>query len=160
QPPPRPPEDSLPQDAAAPPAGVEVQARGPVHEAYAEPSEARPLPSPLVTKDPPPALEEVPPDEKPEGDNVEGIPGYWAYDDDRSDFVWVSGFWRVPPPGRQWMPGSWQEVEGGWHWVPGFWQAADQEEAEYLPVPPPSVDNGPSTPEPDEASDYVPGCWI
>jgi hypothetical protein len=160
QPPPRPPEDALPQDSTTPPAGVEVQTRGPLHEAYAEPNEARPLPSPLVAKEPPPPIDEVPPDEKPEGDNVVWIPGYWSHDDDRADYVWVSGFWRVPPPGRQWVPGSWQEVDGGWHWVPGYWQAADQEETEYLPAPPPSVDYGPSTLEPDEASDYVPGCWI
>ena len=37
EPPPRPPEDSVPQ------AGVEVQARGPVHEAFAEPSERGPF---------------------------------------------------------------------------------------------------------------------
>jgi hypothetical protein len=159
QPPPRPPEDSLPQDSL-PPTGVEVQARGPVHEAYAEPAEARPVPSPLVTKDPPALLDEVAPDQRPDGDNVVWIPGYWSYDEDRTDFVWVSGFWRVPPPGRQWVPGSWQEVDGGWHWVPGYWQGADKEETEYLPAPPPPVDSGPSTPEPDEASDYIPGCWV
>ena len=42
-PPPAPPEETQ--------SGVEVQARGPVHEAYAEPPDARPEPSPLVTKE-------------------------------------------------------------------------------------------------------------
>jgi hypothetical protein len=153
-PPPPPPDNSAPQ------ASVDVQARGPVHEAYAEPTESRPEPSPLVTKEPPAPVDEIPPDQKPANEDVAWIPGYWAYDEDRADFTWVSGFWRVPPPDRQWVPGSWQEVEGGWHWVPGYWAAPSQQQTEYLPAPPPSLETAPSTPEPGEASDYVPGCWV
>src|SRR6266852_4478422 len=96
----------------------------------------------------------------PQGVDVVWIPGYWVFDDDAADFTWVSGFWRVPPPNRQWVPGSWEEVQGGWHWVAGYWAQAGQEEAEYLPAPPPTLDRGPDTPAPDEASDYVPGCWV
>jgi hypothetical protein len=154
QPPPPPPEEAQTQP------GVEVQTRGPVHEAFAEPADSRPEPTPLVTKEPPAPVDEVPPEERPEGDDDVWIPGYWAYDDDASNFIWVSGIWRMPPPGRQWVPGSWQEVEGGWHWVPGYWAAGGQDETEYLPAPPPTLDNGPSSPAPDEASDYVPGCWV
>lgn len=33
----------------------------------------------------------LPPDQKPEGDDVAWIPGYWAWDDERNDFLWVSG---------------------------------------------------------------------
>ena len=39
------------------------------------------------------------------------IPGYWGWDDDRSDFLWVSGIWRNLPPGRQWMPGYWAQSD-------------------------------------------------
>jgi hypothetical protein len=88
------------------------------------------------------------------------MPGYWAWDDDQSDFLWISGFWRAPPPGRRWMPGHWQEVEGGWMWVAGFWAPADMEKANYVPPPPPSLDKGPPTPAPDENDIYVPGCWV
>jgi WXXGXW repeat (2 copies) len=154
QPPPPPAEEAQTQP------GVEVQTSGPVHEAYAEPPDARPEPTPLITKEPPAAVDEVPPDQRPEGGDDVWIPGYWAYDDDAGNFEWVSGVWRVPPPGRQWVPGSWQEVEGGWHWIPGYWAEAGQDEAEYLPAPPPSLDNGASSPAPDEASDYVTGCWV
>jgi hypothetical protein len=140
--------------------GVDVQARGPVHEAYAEPTDARPEPTPLVTKQPPDPVPEVPPDQKPEGDNVVWVPGYWSWDQDANDFLWVSGFWRNLPPGRQWVPGTWQQVEGGWHWVPGYWGTAQQTEVQYLPAPPPSIDQGASTPAPDATSTYVPGCWV
>ena len=73
---------------------VEVLARGPIHEAYAEPSEREPAPTPVIPKEPPKAIEELPPDQKPEGDNVLWLPGYWAWDEDKKDHIWISGFWR------------------------------------------------------------------
>jgi hypothetical protein len=156
------------KDATAPEQGVDVQARGPVHEAYATPSETRPSPSPVVTKKPPDPIEEEPPDQKPQGDNVQWLPGYWAWDADRNDFTWVSGFWRDLPPGREWVPGHWQEIEGGYQRVAGFWtvpaKKGDQDEAEqelnYLPAPPPTIERGASTPAPTVTSVYVPGCWV
>jgi hypothetical protein len=138
---------------------VEVQARGPVHEAFAEPTQARPEATPLVAKQPPEPIDEVPPDQRPEGDNVVWIPGYWASDADRDDFLWVSGTWRIPPPGRQWVPGAWQQVEGGWHWVPGFWAPADQQQLVYLPAPPPPADREPAA-APDANSTFAPGTWV
>jgi len=148
------------KDEPATKGGVEVLARGPIHEAFAAPSQARPLPSHVVAKKPPDPIEELPPDEKPAGDHVIWIPGYWAWDDEAKNFLWVSGFWRVPPPGRQWVPGNWQPIEDGWQWTSGFWAAADQQEVTYLPAPPPSIDQGASTPAPDDNSTYVPGCWM
>jgi hypothetical protein len=100
-------------------AGAEVLARGPVHEAFAEPVVFDPEPSTVVDRQPPDPIEEQPPDQRPAGDNVAWMPGYWSWDHERDDFIWVSGFWRVLPPGRQWMPGYWAEVSGG---VPvGLW---------------------------------------
>src|SRR5438132_58524 len=59
----------------AEPKGVEVQARGPVHEAFATPT-AEPMATPLIPKKPPAQIEEMPPAEKPDGD-VAWIGGYW-----------------------------------------------------------------------------------
>src|SRR5437763_1774746 len=114
------------------PQGVEVLARGPVHEAFAEPTAVRPEQSPVITKQPPDPIEEMPPDQKPEGDNVQWIPGYWQWDDEANDFVWVSGTWRDVPPGRRWVPGHWQQVEGGWTWVAGFWAEEKLTQITYL----------------------------
>ncbi len=139
--------------------GIEVLARGPVHEAYAEPISQAARATPLVAKQPPALLDEVPADQKPEGD-VQWIPGYWAWDDDRNDFLWVSGFWRLPPPGRDWIPGRWAGVDGGWQWVPGLWAESDQQELVYYPPPPDQVDAGPSVPAPTTTSVFVPGNWI
>src|SRR5687768_3913616 len=80
------------------PEGVEVQLRGPVHEAYAEPTDPQPQAQPVVPRQPPEPIEELPPDQRPEGDDVSWIPGYWAWDEETQDFLWVSGFWRDAPP--------------------------------------------------------------
>jgi hypothetical protein len=140
--------------------GVEVLARGPVHEAYAEPVDPYPQASPVIPKQPPEGIEELPPDQKPEGANVQWVPGYWAWDVDRNDYIWVSGFWRAPPPGRQWVPGHWQQVAGGCQWVPGFWSVPQRSDIEYAPPPPASLDAGPSVPSPGDGYMYQPGCWI
>jgi hypothetical protein len=149
--------------------GPEVLAKGPVHEAFATTAEA-PVASPVVPKQPPEPIEELPPDQKPAGDNVQWIPGYWHWDDEAAKFIWISGFWRQPPPGRMWVPGSWREAKGGWQWVSGFWQEVNpnpqpgrgpvQPEIEYLPKPPETIELGPTVPAPDATSFYVPGSWV
>ncbi|QJW96596.1 YXWGXW repeat-containing protein [Frigoriglobus tundricola] len=148
--------------------GPEVLAKGPVHEAFAATAEA-PAATPIVAKQPPDPIEELPPDQKPEGDNVQWIPGYWHWDEESSRFIWISGFWRQPPPGRVWVPGSWREARGGWQWVPGFWQPVaapkpqqpqQQPEIEYLNEPPVSVEVGPTVAAPTATCFYVPGSWV
>jgi hypothetical protein len=143
----------------APEPGIDVQARGPIHEAYAQPTDLNPQPGPVVPKQPPDPVPEQPPDQKPEGDNVQWIPGYWAWDSENSDFLWVSGCWRVPPPGRRWVPGHWTQVDTGWQWAPGLWAPAGQQELAYQPDPPQSLDVGPSSPPPNDDTEYVPGYW-
>jgi WXXGXW repeat (2 copies) len=137
-----------------------VQPRGPVHEAFAQPWGAVTQPGPVITRKPPAPIPETPPEQRPEGDNVVWIPGYWAWDADRSDFLWISGVWRLPPTGRRWVPGTWNAVEGGYQWTPGLWAPAGQEEMPFLAQPPDSLDNGPSSPAPGDDSFYVPGNWL
>src|SRR5262249_4395762 len=55
-----------PSDLPPVPKGVEVLARGPVHEAFATPT-TEPAPTKAVAKKPPKPLDELPPEEKPEG---------------------------------------------------------------------------------------------
>src|ERR1043165_9131255 len=69
--------------------GVQVLTRGPVHEAFAETVIFDPEPGIVVPKAPPAIIEELPPDQKPDGVNITWIPGYWAWDDERGDFLWV-----------------------------------------------------------------------
>jgi len=134
--------------------------RGPVHEAFAGMIEFNPEPGIIVKKQPPEPIEEVPPDERPEGDNVSWIPGYWAWDDDRNDFMWISGTWRSLPPGREWMAGYWTPVSKGYQWVSGYWADTAQREVAYLPQPPETIEAGPSVPAPSADYIWTPGCWV
>ena len=140
--------------------GAQVLTRGPVHEAFAGMVTFNPEPGVLVDKAPPDLIEEVPPEERPEGNNVAWIPGYWAWDDERNDFLWVSGTWRVLPPGRAWMAGYWGTVAQGYQWTSGYWADAKGRETTYLPPPPATVEAGPNLAAPSVDYNWMPGCWI
>jgi hypothetical protein len=153
QPPPPTPD---PQPNAS---GPEVLTRGPIHEAFAKPIVFNPEAGPVVPKKPPEPIEEMPPDQKPQGNNVVWIGGYWSWDDERKDFLWISGIWRDLPPGRQWVPGYWTPVTEGFQWVSGYWAPTEQEAATYLPQPPAVADAGPNVPAPAPNSIWTPGYW-
>ncbi len=139
---------------------IEVQARGPVHEAFAQPFDIKPEPGELVPKEPPAPIPEDPPEERPSAENAKWIGGYWAWDAQKQDFLWVSGVYRVPPQGRTFVPGYWSQTANGSRWIPGFWSNAQQGELPYTPEPPAPLDQGPSMPQPDDDSVYVPGSWV
>jgi len=146
--------------------GPEVLTRGPIHEAFAEVVSYNPQPGQVVSQEPPKAIEEVPPAEKPEGDYT-WIPGYWAWDQDHANFIWVTGAWRIPPPGATWVPGYWNQTANGHQWVSGYWGPAantataskSSSETVYLPTPPQSVESGASTPAPSPDHFWIPGYW-
>ncbi len=158
QPPPPVPDVPPPLDAA-PQEGVDVMTRGPVHEAFAEPVIRGPRPSPVAPKPPPEPVPELPPDQKPEGDNVRWLPGYWAWDPERQDYLWVSGVWRNLPPGRDWLPGHWTPTGNGWQWTAGYWHNQAQPQAALLPPPPDPVPEA-AAPAPNPTDIFVPGSWV
>jgi WXXGXW repeat (2 copies) len=149
----------LPVQAAGQDQEIEELTRGPVHEAFAVSVSFNPEPGMVVDKTPPELIEEIPPEQRPEGDNISWIPGYWGWDEEQSDFIWISGVWRNLPPGRQWVPGYWSEAEGGWQWTSGYWADEEQQEVEYLPAPPKSIESGPNVKAPSENHVWVSGNW-
>ena len=102
----------------------------------------------------------MPPDRRPEGDNVTWIPGYWAWDDERSDFLWVSGTWRALPPGRAWMAGYWAKTTQGFQWTSGYWADAAAQATTYLAAPPATIEAGPNIVAPSIDYAWTPGCWL
>jgi len=148
------------QGQATTEAGVEVLTRGPIHEAFANMTVAEATPGVVIRRSPPGPIEELPPDQKPEGGNVSWIPGYWNWDDDRDDFIWVSGVWRDLPPGRQWVPGYWTPGQGGYQFISGFWADLAQKEVAYLPPPPEPLEAGPNSPAPGRSDVWAPGSWL
>jgi len=139
---------------------MEVLDTGPVHEAYAETSPSETEPGIVVPKSPPDPINEIPPDQEGLDEDAKWISGYWAWDDDRNDFIWISGTWRVPPPGREWVPGHWAEISQGFQWISGYWEDISVAATEYLPEPPESMEEGPNAEAPSPDYAWVPGSWV
>jgi hypothetical protein len=140
--------------------GVEELTRGPVHEAFAASVSYNPEPGILVRSAPPTLIEEIPPDQRPVGESISWIPGYWGWDDETTDFIWISGVWRNLPPGRQWTPGYWGESESQWQWTSGYWADSSSEEVSYLPKPPRSIESGPNIEAPSRNHIWISGTWV
>ena len=140
----------------------EVLSRGPVHEAFAEPVTLDVQPSLIAPSRPPPNIDEVPPAERPQGEQFVWIPGYWSWDADRAGYIWVSACWRLAPPGMSWVPGYWSQLSAGWEWISGFWAPAGVREIVYLPVPPAVAEVEPSGSPPSADMIWVPPCvrWV
>lgn len=139
--------------------GVEALTRGPIHEAFAEPVSNDPVASPVVPKQPPDPIEELPAEARPDDPNAEWVSGYWIWDDEQGEYLWVSGIWRSPPSGMRWVPGYWTQVQGGYQRVGGFWSPAADQEVMYLPTPPETVEAGPNVPAPSADHFWIPGYW-
>lgn len=135
--------------------------KGPIHEAYAQPFEAKPVLGPLLKKKPPEPLKEVPPDDKPQGKDVRWMDGYWLWDEERDDYIWVSGFWRQVPPGKEWVQGRFEPLEGQWRWIPGYWRDQQIDQEEFVDEPPPVIPEvGPSIPAPNPQMTWASGYWV
>lgn len=137
----------------------EVLTRGPVHEAFAEPVILQYQVGLVAPIPPPDNIDEVPPADRPVGDQFAWVPGYWSWDSERRGYIWVSACWRAVPPNMAWVPGYWNRVTSGWEWEPGFWIPAGTKEIQYLPAPPANDDvDAPGAP-PIADSSWVPPCW-
>lgn len=139
---------------------AEILTRGPIHEAFAATISFNSIPGVLVPKAAPAAIEEIPPEQRPEGGNILWIPGYWAWDEEAMVFLWVSGIWRNVPPGRQWIPGYWAESGQDYQWISGYWADATAAEVEYLDQPPESLEAGPNVESPSRNHVWIPGTWL
>jgi hypothetical protein len=149
------------QDDDQQPTEPEVLTRGPVHEAFAEPVTFNADDAYVIPKEPPQAVDEVPPDTKPQGSNVQWIGGYWSWDEERQDFIWVSGVWRDIPPGKHWVQGYYKETSGGFQWVPGYWAPDADEQPNYIAsAPPATLEQGPTSEAPSSDYLWIPGTWM
>jgi len=137
----------------------EVLTRGPLNEAFAQPVNLEDQTGFIAPIEPPANIEEVPPAERPAGEQFAWVPGYWAWDSDRNGYIWVSGCWRAVPPGMYWLPGYWSRTAQGWQWVAGFWTPVSNNEIEYMPAPPALTGVEPPGPAPSPDKLWVPPCW-
>jgi hypothetical protein len=141
-----------------PDAAVKPLAEGPLHEAFLSP--AKNEDPQHVDKTPPQPITERPGVDSPDP-KAQWIEGYWDWDPSRNDFSWVTGTWRVPPPGRFWVNGYWKRDDDGWFRVPGFWSDRQTDRIDYKKDGPPKdhPDDDPG-PSPGEDFFYIPGQYV
>ncbi len=84
---------------------VRPLSEGPLHEAFLSPRKDR---NPVHAPKAPPTPSSERPAVDPPSANAQWIEGYWEWDAGRKDYVWVTGTWRLPPPGRFWVNGYWR----------------------------------------------------
>ena len=130
---------------------------GPLHEAFLSPRKDR---NPVhVQKTPPQPISERPAVDPPSA-SAQWIEGYWEWDAGRKDFLWVTGTWRVAPPGRFWVNGYWKRDQDGWYRVPGFWTDRKTDRLDYRKNGPPQErpDDEPGEPPAPDCF-YIPGQY-
>ena len=128
---------------------------GPLHEAFLSPAKDR---EPFhIDKSPPAPIVERPGVDAP-SPNAQWIEGYWDWDQTRKDFVWVTGTWRVPPPGRFWVNGYWKRDDQGWYRVSGFWSDRKTDRIDFRKNGPPS-DHPPDEPGESPGPNYYLRPW-
>ncbi len=118
---------------------------GPIHEAYITRVTGTYVLDGIPSPPPQAILERIPLNQ------VQGLtwlPGYWQWDAERNDFIWVGGVWRQPPPGHHWVPGEWKLLDQGAVWVRGFWSGKSANVAQHIALAPPD--------QPDEAPEAPP----
>ena len=129
---------------------------GPVHEAFVTRDTENFDLETIPYTPPAPINERIPPQADRQ---AVWIPGYWAWDQKRNDFIWMSGVWRRPPPAHQWVAGTWTNFGQGWGWVPGFWSPSSPQALSYIESSPPeSVNENISQPQGGDFF-WSPGYW-
>jgi hypothetical protein len=120
-----PPPEPQPPALDGPTTGAE--ALPPADAPRTVPSAAAPAPGdPAVAgrvyapKAPPSPIIERPSGVRPDR-NARWIAGYWDWDTERDEYVWVGGSWQIPPAGSIWVAGRWDRDAAGWYWIPGQW---------------------------------------
>ena len=88
------------------------------------------------------------------------IPGYWAWDDERNDFLWISGIWRALPPGRQWVPDIGAVPARAPNGLRAIGPTPRRSEVNTCPSRPATVEAGPNAAAPSADHTWLPGSWI
>ena len=92
--------------------------------------------------------------------NVAWIPGYWAWDDERNDFLWVSGSGGLCRRVANGFLGIGAKRRKVSQWISGYWADAKASEIEYLPEPPATAEAGPNIAAPSPDQNWMPGSWV
>ena len=145
--------DVTPVDSGA----IRPSTEGPLHEAFLSPAkDSDPV---YADKAPPSPLTERPGVEAP-SESAVWIPGYWEWNPGSKDYVWATGTYRNPPPGRFWVNGYWKRDDKGWYRVPGFWSDRQTDRIDWKKDGPPAEHPEEVVPpSPGAEHFYIPGHY-
>ncbi|MDB2614278.1 hypothetical protein N9Y92_03885 [Chlamydiales bacterium] len=129
---------------------------GPIHEAFVEKLSGDIILEALPTQPPRNIIERVP---KQPNEKMIWIPGYWAFDEKGTDFIWVCGVWRLPPPTHDWQPGFWKKFDEGWVFLKGFWNQNAVGNMTYISKAPPENLNEKTGEAPANNTFWISGYW-
>lgn len=135
---------------------AQVLKDGPIHEAYLTREAGETILDAYPDAPPHPIRERIPPQTDPK---TRWIPGYWEFSKEHDEYVWVSGVWRRPPPGRSWIEGRYEQYPEGWVRIPGFWSAIPARELRYVSTAPPNLLDEKAPPSPGASYFWIPGYW-
>lgn len=130
---------------------------GPVHEAFITPSTDTGAILRAVPQQPPAPLNEQSPLKC--ASEAVWVPGYWSWNEELNDYIWISGTWRIAPPNLVWISGQWKQFGSEWAWLRGFWSPVSQESIQYIADRPPSSVDGEIPAAPGDDYFWVPGYW-
>ena len=100
-----------------------------IHEAFFQETHSNILYQAISQQPPANIIEKIPSQTDP---LTIWIPGYWDWDTDQRDFLWVTGVWRKPPPEHLWVPTTWIDSDDNWIRVRGFWKNENLENIAYI----------------------------
>lgn len=138
-------------------AQVKPYTEGAVHEAYVTPSTEGGAVIRSISQQPPQPINElIPPQCHSE---AIWIAGYWSWNEEIKDFIWISGLWRRVPPNHVWIPGVWKQFGSDWAWLPGFWSAQPLENLHWIADHPLDPREEPIGDAPGNGYFWMPGYW-
>lgn len=129
---------------------------GPVHEAFVIKTGGSIFLQAVNQEPPQPINERIPEQKDP---NTQWIRGYWDFDENTKDYIWVCGVWRRVPPQMKWIEGYWSKEAEGWVRVRGLWSSQPEEQLSYLSNPPPDSLNEDAGKRPSDQMFWVSGYW-
>ncbi len=129
---------------------------GPIHEALATQINANLVLEAVSSAPPKNITERIPAQEI---SDAQWIPGYWAWSKERKDYIWISGVWRIPPPGQQWIAGYWEKFEDGWVWLNGFWNDKPLDQVDFIKEALPAAPEEAPAESPGRQFFWSPGYW-
>jgi hypothetical protein len=100
-----------------------------VHEAFFQETHSALIYQAVSEQPPQNIIEKVPSQNDP---LTAWIPGYWEWDPDMRNYLWIGGVWRRPPPGHSWVPSFWLKIDDSWIRLRGFWKNERMENIHFI----------------------------